>query len=521
MSIKSKTDRPNALRRQFVTIPPALLAGSVASRWAWAESVAPRQGGVLKAVVTNNASSLNPCNGRIGTDQIYLWTMYDTLVDTDPQTLKARPGLAKSWDWPEEKTLVLHLNEGVKFHDGTPLDAAAVKFNLEYMQNHVRSAVKSELDQIESIEVQDPLTVALHLKSRDVALILALSDRAGMMASPKALQERGEDFDRNPVGCGAMVFSSWEDGSRITVKRNPDYWRKDRPMLDGIEFQIITDPSTGLRSVIARQNDLTYRVPPQNVPMIKRTPNLTLVSDTTIMSHLIYLNTARGPFANKLVRQAFNYALDRDAYARVITGGFGERADLLYPSRHWSYDKEAASRYPHDPERARALLAEAGFPDGIKFEFNHFSDQRYVQRVEVVAAMLKEANIFIGKKNSGSVLQMGQSWREGVGDAFFALWTGRQDPSMAYSQLFVPGGFFYRGDVEHSPELTKTIYESRRVSDQDQRTEVCAHVQRLEREFALCVPLAFEPEMVAHNQTVHGYESNLMGKLRFDNVWKS
>src|SRR5690606_17275172 len=111
-------------------------------------------------------------------------------------------------------------------------------------------------------------------------------------------------------------------------------------------------------------------------------------------------------------------------------------------------------------------------------------------------AMLEKANMFIKKKNSGSVLQINQSWREGTGDALMALWTGRQDPSMTYSQIFLPTGYSNIGGVEHSPELTKAVYLSRNTTDHNERTKAMAQVQRLEREFALTVPLAFEPELI-------------------------
>jgi peptide/nickel transport system permease protein/peptide/nickel transport system substrate-binding protein len=169
--------------------------------------------------------------GRSGPDHVYLYALFDTLVEWDYVSLTPLPGLAESWTYPDANTLVLKLRPGIKFHDGEVFDAEAVKANLEWGRSNEKSSVKVDLASIDTIEVRGPHEVALKLKRSDRALPLILSDRAGMMRSPKAVREKGADHDRSPVGTGAYKFVSWADKDQVVLTRNPDYWKRDMAKL--------------------------------------------------------------------------------------------------------------------------------------------------------------------------------------------------------------------------------------------------------------------------------------------------
>jgi peptide/nickel transport system permease protein/peptide/nickel transport system substrate-binding protein len=301
------------------------------------------------------------------------------------------------------------------------------------------------------------------------------------------------------------------------MKRNEKYWREGLPYLDGIEFKVMTDSNTGLRSVLAGQNDFVYRVSPQQAPVIKRAGNFAFITNPTLYVQMVYFNTSRPPLDNKLLRQALNWAIDREAYNKVVTAGMGETAGTILPKRHWGYDAQAAAAYGYDPERARKLMAEAGFGGGLQLHSNHYSDQLSQQRMEILGAQLGKIGITI-RSTVGAVAQANQQWHDGVGDIHLSAWTGRADPSITYASLFAPEGYYNIGGVDHSPELTGAIRDSRSSTDIAMRKEAFARAQRLERELALCVPLAFESEVVVHNPKVKGYVSNLIGKPRFDGI---
>ena len=480
---------------------------------------APQRGGTLRAVVDANPSSLDPHVGGQGSDHAFLSTIYDRLVDYEPETLAPRPSLATSWSFPDPLTLVLELRQGVVFHDGTPFDAEAVKANFVHMMTNPRSTVRADIAAVASVDVLAPHRVALRLKEPDTTLPMVLTDRAGMMSSPKAIAERGDSYGRNPVGTGAMEFVRWEDASQVVTRRNPRYWKEGQPLLDGIIMPIITDTTTGLRSVRAGQNHISLQVDAQQIPAVRRANDITLSIQNTFRLQQAYINFSKPPLNDIRIRQAINFAIDRAAYTRVVLGGVGAPANLHVPEGHWAYDAEAAARFPFDPDRAKALLAEAGFPrGGLTINASYASNQLNNQRIEILASFLERVGIRL-TSTSGTLTATLQTWREGVGDIRLANWTGRPDPALTYALLVHPSSAFNIGRAVPSPELIQAIADSRTVEALDQRKHAMARVLRLEREFALTIPLAFEPEITALSRRVRNHVSNLAGRPRFEQVW--
>jgi peptide/nickel transport system permease protein/peptide/nickel transport system substrate-binding protein len=508
----------NTQRRAFLASTLALAA----TQRAWAQGTpqgTPKKGGVLKVSAPTNPSSLDPATGGSGQDHAFLYPIFDTLVEFDFPTLKALPGLAESWKFPDTKTLVLNLRSGVQFHDGTPLDAEAVKFNLERNKNDARSSIKADLLTVDSIEVSGPMQVTLKLNQPDSALPLILSDRAGMMCSPKAVKELGKDHDRKPVGSGPYRCTGWNDNEKVTYARNDKYWKPGQPLLDGMEFAVITETNTGLRSVVAGQNDFVYFLSPQQKAVIDRAKNLTAVTGPTLYCVQIFLNYGRPPIDNPKVRLAINHAIDRTAFSKATMGGLAEPAWMDLPSAHWAYDPALANAWPHDPDKARKLLAEAGHPGGIDLPLLGYTDQRSQQRQEVLVEQFSKAGIRC-KFTTGSIPEMSAAFFvDKKGDGLLAAWTGRPDPSLTYSLMFAKGSYYNAGRTEWSPELTAALLESRASEDLEARKAAFAKVQKIVVDSALVVPLLFQLELDAHAAKVKGYRPNLLGKPRFDGVW--
>lgn len=480
---------------------------------------AAHKGGILKVSAAANPSSLDPMTGGSGADHSFLWTIYDTLVEWDYDTLKPKPGIAK-WAYADPKTMVLDIQPNVTFHDGTACDAAAVKFNIDRLREDQRSNVKADLASVASAEATGSLQVTLRLNNPDTALPAIFSDRAGMMVSPKAAKAAGAEFDRKPVGAGPWSFVSWADNQSMVVKRNEKYWRADRPYLDGIEFAIIPEIATGLRSVVAGQNDLIYQVAARQKPIIDRAKNLTAVTHPTLYCIQIYFNYARAPLDNPKVRQAINFAVDRDSFVKATLGGLGEPATMALPSTHWAYDKSVAALYPHDPARAKKLLAEAGFPNGLDLTIGGYTDQDSVRRGEVVLDQLGKVGIRL-KFTNGSIPEISAQFfgNEKKFDALLSAWTGRPDPSMTYSLMFGKGAYYNAGRSEASAELSALLQESRASEDLATRAQVFAKIQRIVMEQALVAPLAFQFELDALSERTKGYRPNLLGKPKFEDVW--
>jgi ABC-type transport system substrate-binding protein len=480
----------------------------------------PKKGGILRVAHTNNPSSLDPSTGRGGSEHTILWGIFDTLVRFEPKTLTAVPGLARSWSYPDPQSLVLDLETDVLFHDGTPFDATAVKANFDRMLSNPRSTVKADIESLASVEVINAARVVLHLKFPDSAMPLILSDRAGMMASPEAFNKFGPDFDRHPVGSGPWQFVSWEDGNKASIRRNEKYWREGRPYLDGIDFRMIVDTNAGLRSVLAGENDVVYRVAAHQIPVAKRATNLEIVIGPTMWVEMVYFNYAHPPINDLRVRQAINHAIDRNAYARAILGETGEVATGLLPKSHWAYAESVADRYPYsyDPEKAKRLLAEAGFPDGCELVSLSYSDQARMRQSDIITQMLGQVGIKL-RQDNGLMATINARWQSGEGDFHLSSFTGRPDPTLSYASIFSKDGVFNPAHIEPSSELVDAIRRSRASTDISERKAAFEDVQRIERANALFVPLGFEPEILVHNTRVKGYVGNLIGKPRFDDVY--
>jgi peptide/nickel transport system substrate-binding protein len=517
---KEQSLAPGTTRRQAIALTAAALAGAALGGKASAEGAAKR-GGILRISAPANPSSLDPATGGAGSDHAFLFTMYDTLTEWEFETLKPKPGLAESWNFPDPTTLVLNIRPGVTFHDGTPLDAEAVKFNLERNKSDPKSNIKADLAAMASAEVSGPMQVTLKLNTPDAALPGILSDRAGMMVSPTALKASATgNLARTPVGAGAYGFVSWADGERIVVKRNEKYWKANRPYPDGIEFAIIPELTTGARSVTAGQNDLIYQLPPRQKAIMERSSNIKIFNGPTLYVFQIFLNWAKPPFDNVKVRQALNFAVDREAFVKAALAGLAEPAYMNLPKTHWAYDPSVAGLYPYDPERARKLLAEAGFKEGTPIEIGGYTDQDSVQRQEILIEQFRKAGMAVRFVNSpiaeASAAFFGPEKR---GSGLLAAWTGRPDPSLTYSLMFTKDAYYNGGRAPVPPELEAAIRDSRASEDIGIRRKAFAIVQRLVMENAFVLPLAFQFELVAMNKKVQGYRPNLLGKPKYDDVW--
>jgi ABC-type transport system substrate-binding protein len=303
------------------------------------------------------------------------------------------------------------------------------------------------------------------------------------------------------------------------VTRNDSYWRPGRPYLDGIEFAIIPESATALRSVTAGEKEMAFSLPARLKPIIDRAKQLQVVAAPTLYCVQLYFNTARAPLDNVKVRQAINFALDRDGFVKATMGGLGEAATMTLPSSHWAYDKSVSTLYPHDPDKARKLLAEAGFKDGVELTIGSYNDQDSVQRSEVLQAQLGQGGIRL-KFTRGTIPEISAQFfaTEKKFDALLSAWTGRPDPSMTYALGFDKGAYYNAGR-ECDPELSKLIQQSRESEDLTERAAVFAKIQRFVMENALSAPIAFQYELDALAQKAKGYKADLLGKPKFENMW--
>ena len=264
-------DRRDVIKGTAAAAGALLLPGSTRAQ-------TPRKGGTLRLAMPYNPASIDPMTGRNLPDFDVLYAVFDALIDFELTTLELKPGLAKSWKFTDPKTLVLDLVEGVKFHDGTDFDAAAVKFNLDRYKTDQRSNVKADLGDARLVEVTGKNQVTLKLNRPNAGLPSILTNRVGLIVSPKSIQSaNGGNVDRTAVGTGPFKFVSWQDNDSFVLVRNENYWRPGLPYLDGINIKIINELNTLVRAVVAGEADLGINLQAPQKVIADRSSNVVAV----------------------------------------------------------------------------------------------------------------------------------------------------------------------------------------------------------------------------------------------------
>jgi ABC-type transport system substrate-binding protein len=382
-----------------------------------------------------NPASVDPITGRNQPDFNVLYAIFDALIDFDPATLELKPGLAKAWRFTDPKSLTLDLVEGVRFHDGTPFDAEAVKFNLERCKSEARSNVKGDVRTVDRVEVNGPSSVTLKLTRANAGLPTILTSRIGCMVSPTSAQG-GRNIDRAPVGTGPFKFVEWQDNADFKLVRNENYHKPGLPLLDAIEIRIISDLNTVARSVIAGESDLALTLEVPQKLVADRAPQVIAESNPSMNFYGAFLNYGKPPLDDVRVRQALNYALDRNEINAVIMSGLAETTSAILPRAHWACDPATADYYKHDIEKAKQLLAQAGYQDGLEIEAFGWPDQIAIRRQELLMTQWSRAGIRIKLATAAPQQAMAFFMLQSKGSMLISPTGGYPDPTQFYESLF-------------------------------------------------------------------------------------
>jgi peptide/nickel transport system substrate-binding protein len=306
-----------------------------------------------------------------------------------------RPGLAESWEASADNLVwTLRLRRGVEFHDGTPFDAEAAKFNLErFLDPANRAPFRFLIDRIVRVEAADRHTLRLHLNAPFAPLPSHLSHAFIGMVSPSAVRALAADaVVEAPVGTGPFIFEKWARGEQIVLKRNPDYWG-DTPTIETVTFRFVPEDASRLVMLETGEAHAIMRVPPKDVPRLQGDPKIQVVKEDSVRVIYIGFNTQAPPFNDRRVRQALNYAINKQAIVDTILAGAGSVSTAPIVPAVFGY--HTVGPYPYDPARARQLLAEAGFPQGFKATLHHPTG-RYMMDVTIIEAiqgMLREVGV--------------------------------------------------------------------------------------------------------------------------------
>ncbi len=490
--------------------------------------------GVLIVGQVAEPKSLDPAAVTAVNDFRILVNLYEGLTRYKPGTLEVAPGLAESWEVSEDGTeYTFKLREGVTFHDGTPFNAEAVKFNFDRMLNEDHPFHNTGpfplaffFSSVEETTAVDETTVQFKLSAPYAPFLSNLAYPTGLMVSPAAVEAGGADFGRAPVGTGPFKFVEWRANEAVVIDRYEDYWGEPAGA-QAVVFRPIEDANTRVAEMIAGGIDMMVEVPPTALSQFEG-DGFNVVEQAGPHLWFLILNAKEGPMADKKVRQAVNYAINKEAIVNdVLEGTADVAAGPTPPAFAWAYN-ESLQPYPYDPEKAKALLAEAG-AEGASLTFyvteggSGMLDpvamgtaiQADLAAVGLdVSIETYEWNTFLGNVNPGL---------EGKADMAEMAWMTNDPDTLPYLALRTDawpenGGF--NSGYYSNPEVDRLLEEARTAVDQEKRAELYKEMQAIVQEDAPWAFIANWKQNAVTNDRVENFALEPSFLLQLEKVVK-
>jgi peptide/nickel transport system substrate-binding protein len=457
---------------------------------------------------------LDPHRSSAAVDRQTFQSIYNKLLDIN-EKLEFVPELATKWDISEDGlTYTFTLQEGVVFHDGTPFNAEAVKFNFERMLDpDFGSPRKSELELVSEVNVVDEYKVEVKLKEVFSPFLATLTDRAGMMVSPTAAEELGDDFANQPVGTGPYKFVDREKQSHINLTRFDDYWR-EKPAIKNIVIKPFSDSSVRITNLVSGDIDIVNRIAFKDIKSLSENPDITLMEQGAIGFQGMYLNNEKEQFKDPKVRQAINLAIDRYAIAKVVFHDGVIPAVSPFPPSSWASNGLEAPKA--DPEKAKALLAEAG-ASNLSFTLKINPKPEEQQMAQMMQEMLKAIGVTMELElvEFGTLLEQ---LNTGEFEAARLGWSGRTDPDGNSYGRFNTGGPNNYSNYSN-PKFDQLLLDGRTTTDQAKRAEMYKEAAALLWEDAPYVFIYHEKDYKAMKNNVKGFKHVPDTMIRTESIY--
>lgn len=548
MKIEHK-DSPNLVRRAQAgyTRRGVLKAAGVTLAAAAVPAVSPfaantaaqdaPQGGTVIVGLVAEPTSLDPGQLTDINSMRLVRNIYDGLTGFEPGTFTIKPLLAESWEISEDgQTYTFNLRDGVSFHDGTPFNADAVKFAFDRMLDPEHPYhdtgpfpfASFYFGAIDETQVVDELTVKMLLKQPYAPLLNTLAVACGFIPSPEAVMAAGQDYSQNPVGTGPFKFVSWEHNQRVTLEGNADYF-EGAPALENLVFRPIVEEQTRLTELLSGGVNFIVDVPPDNIAQIKEDPTFVFVEQPGPHIWWVTINTQMKPFDDVRVRQAVNYAVNKEAIVSQILQNTGDVAHTVVPPAiEWAHNPDAQS-YPYDPEKAKQLLAEAGYPDGFETTFwvteSGSGMQSPKTMAEAIQADLQAVGItttievaewgaYLSLYNGGMGDKAGlaeMSWMFDTGDPHTVL------PLNFSSDAYPPNGF--NTGLYVNERVDQLMQEAAVSLDQEERGKLYKEVQQITSEEAPWIFVDNAKQNAAMAANVKGFQLSPSFLLSFKDTY--
>ena len=456
----------------------------------------------------------------------------ETLVTFPEESTQIVPGLAESWTISKDGlSYTFKLRKGVKFHDGTPFNAEAVKFSIERQFNPEHPANKLGkypfanffFGNVKAVEAMDDSTVRFVLKEPRASFLAVLTSGAASIVSPTAVRKWGADYPLNPVGTGPFRYVSWQRGQQVVLEKNPDYW-KGAVKLDRVVYRPIVEDQARLTELMTGAVDLIVGVPPDFVGQLEGSPKVSIAKQ--VGAHVWYLgiNNQKKPFDDKRVRQALNYAVNKDAIVKDVLKGTGAVSKGPVLPNTWGADA-ALKAYPYDPQKAKQLLAEAGYPNGFSTTLwvpeSGSGMQSPVAMSTVMQSNLKAVgvNVALQTMEWGAFLAKLRSQEQ---ELFALSWmAGTEDPDMVmypllHSSQWTPNG--PNRALYKNTRFDELLTQARLVTDQAERAKLYREAQKILVEDAPWIFVDHEVQISASSKRVQGFKLHPSFDLRVETI---
>jgi peptide/nickel transport system substrate-binding protein len=479
-------------------------------------AAAAQAAGTLRVGMQDDPDQLDPALGGSFSGRIVFTAMCDKLVDlTDKLTFA--PQLATAWAWSaDNRALTLTLREGVTFQDGEKLDAQAVAANLERYRSAPDSNRKAELRPVSAVEVMDPRTVRIVLSQPYAPLVAVLADRAGMMASPKAVAALGKDFSTAPVCSGPFRLTERVAQDRMVLDRYAGYWNSSAIHFDRVVFRPIANTTLRLVNLQSGQLDIIEEMAATDAARVQADPKLRLVSTPGLGYMALTFNLHNGPRADNpvardaRVRAALEATIDRNVINQVVMEGLATvNNQTELPAS--PYNDKALPVPARDVERARALLKQAGVTNP-EFEVMAVNTPRDMQVAEVIQSMAADAGfkikVTIGETNSNIA-----AMTRGDYQSHLNVWSGRADPD-ANLFVYLGGDSFQNWGKYESQPFNDLLAQARAITDPAQRAAAyhkVAEVLDADKPFLVLFNLAW---IFGHSEKLQGFQPVPDGLIR-------
>lgn len=477
--------------------------------------------GVLTIGRREDSTTFDPIKSAQNVDNWVFSNVFDVLIRVDKTGTKLEPGLAESWTVSDDGlTYTLKIRDA-KFSDGSPITAEDAAFSLLRIRDNEGSLWSDSYKVVETAEATDPKTLSIKLKTPSAPFLSTLALPNASVLSKKAVEAGEEAFGELPTASsGAFIVKEWRRGDRVILEKNPNFWQADRVKLNGVEWISVPDDNTRMLNVQAGQLDTAIFVPFSRVEELKKDANLTVNIDTSTREDHLLINHEHGALAKKEVRQALDMAIDKKAVVDTVTFGLGTVANSYIPKGSL-YHYDANYQYPYDPERAKAMLAEAG-ASGLTLKYVVNAGNEVDEQIAVLLQQqLGEAGVTVNLEK----VDPSQSWDmlvAGDYDISVMYWTNDiLDPDQ--KTTFVLGHDTNMNYMTryNSAKVKELVAAARLELDPKKREAMYVEIQKEAKDDVHWIDLYYSPYINVSRKNIENFYQNPLGRFFLEDTVKN